>query len=170
MANTTKTAPKMYSTRNDLPENIRKQVGEILNESLAMTLDLWSQVKQAHWNVKGKDFYQLHLLFDEIATELDEYIDLVAERVTALGGVAQGTIRMGAEKTTLPDYPLDAVGGKDHLTALAERLALYGKHVRSGIEQTDNLNDADSADIYTEISRNIDKRLWFIEAHMQGEN
>lgn len=169
MANTTKTAPKMYSTRNDLPENTRKQVSEILNESLAMTLDLWSQVKQAHWNVKGKDFYQLHLLFDEIATELDEYIDLVAERITSLGSVAEGTIRMAVEKTTLPDYPLDAVGGKDHLTAVAERLAAYGKHVRNGIDKTNNL-DADTADIYTEISRTIDKRLWFIEAHLQGEN
>ena len=169
MANTTKMAPKVYKSRIDLSEHTRTEVSELLNDTLAVTLDLWSQVKQAHWNVKGTDFYQLHLLFDEVATELYEYIDLVAERVTSLGCVAHGTVRMAAERTTLPDYPLSAVLGKDHLVALAERLATYAKHVRAMIDKTDGMGDADTADLYTEISRTIDKRLWFIEAHLQGE-
>ena len=169
MANTsTKTAPKLFKSRIDLPESTRKEISEQLNETLAATLDVWSQVKQAHWNVKGKDFYQLHLLFDQVATELYEYVDLVAERITSIGSTAHGTIRMAAAATPLPDYPLDAVNGKEHLIAVAERLAAYGKHVRAGIEKTQEL-DADTADIYTEISRNTDLRLWFIESHLQGD-
>jgi starvation-inducible DNA-binding protein len=169
MASTTKTAPpKLYKSRIDLPEATRKEVSELLNETLAATLDVWSQVKQAHWNVKGKDFYQLHLLFDQVAGELYEYVDLVAERITAIGSTAHGTIRMAAHATPLPDYPLDAVNGKEHLTAVAERLAAYGKHVRAGIDKTEDL-DKDTADLYTEISRTTDLRLWFIEAHLQAE-
>jgi starvation-inducible DNA-binding protein len=168
MATTTKTAPKLFKSRIDLPESTRKEVSDQLNETLAATLDVWSQVKQAHWNVKGKDFYQLHLLFDQVATELYEYVDLVAERITSIGSTAHGTIRMAAAATPLPDYPLEAVNGKDHLIAVAERLAAYGKHVRAGIEKTQEL-DADTADIYTEISRNTDLRLWFIESHLQGD-
>jgi starvation-inducible DNA-binding protein len=170
MANTsTKAAPpRLYKSRIDLPESTRKQVSDQLNETLAATLDVWSQVKQAHWNVKGKDFYQLHLLFDQIATELYEYIDLVAERITSIGSTAHGTIRMAAESTPLPEYSLDTINGKDHLIAVAERLAAYAKHVRAGIEKTQDI-DADTADIYTEISRTADLRLWFIEAHLQGE-
>jgi starvation-inducible DNA-binding protein len=169
MANPTKVAPRTYKTRIDLPEHTRVQVTEVLNESLALTLDLWSQIKQAHWNVKGKDFYQLHELFDEIASEVYEYTDMIAERVTALGCYARGTVKMAAEKSSLPDYPTDAVNGKEHLTALIERLAAYARHVRENIDKTDELKDKDTADLYTEISRTIDKRLWFLEAHIQGE-
>lgn len=155
-----------YKTRNDMPESIRMKMAELLNRSLAATFDMYSQVKQAHWNVKGKDFYQLHEIFDEIAGEFDEWVDMVAERVTTLGGYAHGTVRMAANNTFLPEYPVDAVQGKDHLIALADRLALYGKHVREAIDTAANLGDADTADLYTEISRDVDKRLWFIEAHL----
>ncbi|HEY9676835.1 MAG TPA: DNA starvation/stationary phase protection protein Dps [Drouetiella sp.] len=169
MASTTKHAPpKLYKSRIDLPESTRKEVSDQLNETLAATLDVWSQVKQAHWNVKGKDFYQLHLLFDQIAGELYEFVDMVAERITAIGSTAHGTIKMAAAATPLTDYPLDAIDGKEHLTAVADRLAAYGKHVRAGIAKTEDL-DADTADLYTEISRTTDLRLWFIEAHLQGE-
>jgi starvation-inducible DNA-binding protein len=157
---------KLYSTRIDLAEDIRVKVIEILNQTLAATLDLKTQTKQAHWNVKGMDFYQLHELFDEMATELEEYVDMVAERVTALGGVAMGTARIAAAESILPEYALDAVSGADHVTALADRFGTYAKHVREAIDSTDELGDLDTADLYTEISRNIDKRLWFLEAHL----
>ncbi|MGL6344867.1 MAG: DNA starvation/stationary phase protection protein Dps [Waterburya sp.] len=157
---------KLYNTRIDLAEDIRVKVIEILNQTLAATLDLKTQTKQAHWNVKGMDFYQLHELFDEMATELEEYVDLVAERVTALGGVAMGTARIAAAESILPEYALDAVSGADHVTALADRFGAYAKHVREAIDSTNDLGDADTADLYTEISRNIDKRLWFLEAHL----
>jgi starvation-inducible DNA-binding protein len=155
-----------YPTRIDLPADTRAQLNVILNQTLASSLDLKTQVKQAHWNVKGSDFYQLHELFDEMASELEEYVDMVAERVTALGGLALGTARIAAAKSELPEYPLDIVSGKDHIMALADRYATYGKSVRAAIDQTGQLGDADTADLYTEISRAIDKRLWFLEAHL----
>jgi starvation-inducible DNA-binding protein len=159
----------LHSTRIDLSPEIRSQVVDRLNETLAYTLDLKTQVKQAHWNVKGLDFYQLHSLFDEMAGELEEYIDLVAERVTTLAGVAMGTVRMAAKASQLPEYPVDILEGKDHLIALADRYAQYAKLLRDGIDATDELGDADTADLYTEVSRSIDMRLWFLEAHLQTD-
>ncbi|MEH2040202.1 DNA starvation/stationary phase protection protein Dps [Nostoc sp.] len=155
-----------YSTRIDIPEMLRTQVIELLNQTLASTLDLKTQVKQAHWNVKGKDFYQLHELFDEIAAEVEEFIDLVAERITALGSYALGTARIAAQQSELPEYPFDLVEGMDHVTALADRFAIYAKSLRDGIQKTDELNEMDTNDLYIEISRAIDKRLWFLEAHL----
>ena len=165
-AQVVQTKTHFYPTRIDLAANIRTTVVNILSQTLASSLDLKTQTKQAHWNVKGLDFLQLHELFDEMAGELEEFIDMVAERITALGAVAKGTARIAAEASILPEYPLDAVGGKEHLIALADRYATYGKHLREAIEQTDAAGDADTADLYTEISRAIDKRLWFLEAHL----
>ncbi|MFH7244893.1 MAG: DNA starvation/stationary phase protection protein Dps [Spirulina sp.] len=165
---TRKTNPthRFYPTRIDMPANLRAQVVAVLNQTLAATLDLKTQAKQAHWNVKGMDFLQLHELFDELAGELEGYVDMVAERITALGGTALGTARTAATESILPEYPFEAVDGAEHVAALAERFALYGKHVRAAIDTTDNLGDADTADLYTEISRTIDMRLWFLEAHL----
>ena len=146
-----------YSTRIDIPLEIRTQVIELLNQTLATTLDLKTQVKQAHWNVKGINFYQL-----------EEYIDLIAERVTALAGAAMGTARIAASQSAIPEYPFDILDGKDHLTALADRIAPYAKIIRAAINQTTELGDADTADLYTEISRTIDKYLWFLEAHLHA--
>ena len=157
---------KLYSTRIDLAEDLRVKEIEILNQTLAATLDLKTQTKQAHWNVKGMDFYQLHELFDEMASELEEYVDMVAERVTALGGTALGTARIAASESILAEYPLDAVTGADHIKALADRFGTYAQHVREAIDRTDDLGDADTADLYTGISRTVDKRLWFLEAHL----
>ncbi|MBL1211431.1 DNA starvation/stationary phase protection protein Dps [Geminocystis sp. GBBB08] len=157
---------KLYDTRLDLSVEIRQQVTDILNQTLATTLDLKTQTKQAHWNVKGNNFLQLHELFDELAGELDEYVDLIAERITALAGVPLGTARVASQNSLIPEYPLDFVTGVDHLTALADRFATYGSHLRDAIAKTGDLGDADTSDLYTEISRTIDKRLWFLEAHL----
>lgn len=157
---------KLYTTRIDLAEDIRVKVIETLNQTLAATLDLKTQAKQAHWNVKGINFLQLHELFDTIATELEGYTDMVAERITSLGGVAMGTARVAAQDSILPEYPLDAVSGEEHVAALADRFGAYAKHVREAIGKTDKLGDADTADLYTEVSRTIDMRLWFLEAHL----
>jgi len=157
----------LYETRIDLSLETRTAVITHLNQSLAASLDLKTQVKQAHWNVKGMDFYQLHELFDAMASELEEFVDMVAERVTALGGLALGTARIAAASSPLPEYPLDILDGASHIEALAVRYAQYGKLVRDGIAATDEWGDADTADLYTEISRAIDKRLWFLEAHLQ---
>jgi starvation-inducible DNA-binding protein len=161
-----KASTKLYSTRIDLSVDVRTQIIAILNKTLATTLDLKTQIKQAHWNVKGLDFYQLHLLFDELAGEIEEYVDMVAERITALGGIPVGTARVAAANSLLPEYPLDIATGIDHVTALSDRYGAYGAHVRTAIADTGDLGDADTSDLYTEISRNIDKRLWFLEAHL----
>ncbi len=156
----------LHPTRIDIESGVRSQLITILNHTLAYTLDLKTQVKQAHWNVKGMEFYQLHELFDAMAGELEEFVDSFAERVTALGGIAMGTARMAVSVSTLPDYPIDILDGADHVTALADRYAIYAKLVRDGIAKTDELGDADTADLYTEVSRDIDKRLWFLDAHL----
>jgi starvation-inducible DNA-binding protein len=158
----------LYTTRIDIPEATRSKVIQQLNTTLAASLDIWSQTKQAHWNVKGKDFYQLHLLFDDIAGVLYEHIDLIAERITALGGVAHGTARQSAKGSPLTEYPdTEKMSEDDHLNALADRLAAYAKHLREGIAKCDELDDQDSNDLYVQISREVDKKLWFVEAHMQ---
>ena len=160
-------APTSYSTRIDIPERLRLNLGEILNQTLADTLDLKMQVKQAQWNTKGMNFYQLYQLFEEIAIKLEGYIDLIAERATALGLVAVGTVRNVAQKSRIPEYSLKVSDGQDHLAELADRLAIYAKFVRTAIAQTSDLGDRNTADIYTEISRTVDKYLWFLEAHLQ---
>ena len=166
---TTATKPRMFKTHHPLDESIRIRSVELLNKSLAAASDLTSQIKQAHWNVKGKDFYQLHELFDELYTEVSAHVDLIAERITTLGGYANGTVRMAAENSMLPEYPVEAVNGLDHVAALVERYAKFEKHLQDGIHQTDGWDDADTADLYTEVSRNIGMRLWFLEAHLQGQ-
>jgi starvation-inducible DNA-binding protein len=160
---------RLHQTRIDLPESVRAKLIELLNQTLASTLDLKTQIKQTHWNVKGLNFYQLHLLFDELAGEVEEYVDLFAERITTLGGTALGTARLAAEHSILEEYPHYAYTGLEHIKALAERYAAYGKFVREGIAKTADWGDADTSDMFTEVSRNIDMRLWFLEAHLQAE-
>jgi starvation-inducible DNA-binding protein len=159
---------RRFPTHIDIPAEARARLVDELNQSLACTFDLMSQVKQAHWNVKGKHFYPLHLLFDEIAGELGKFVDEIAERATSLGGYACGTARMAAESSELPEYPAVAVEGHDHLNALVERFGLYAAHVRRAIDASSELGDQSTADLYTQISRTVDKRLWFLEAHLQA--
>ena len=160
--------PKSFKTSIDLSADVRAKSIELLNQSLADSLDLYSQLKQAHWNVKGPNFYQLHLLFDDFAEHAEGFIDLIAERVTMLGGYATGTVRMSAANSRLPEYPTNAVDGMEHVRAVVERLANYAATTREGIEQSDKSGDATTSDLYTEISRQVDMDLWFAEAHLQG--
>jgi len=157
-----------YLTKNSLPVDTRRQVCGLLNQRLADCVDLETQCKQAHWNVKGPSFIALHELFDKVHEAVDGYADLIAERVVQLGGIAEGTARIAAERSTLLDYPLSIAAGDRHVAALSDVLAEFGRSVRIGIEEMNDLQDADSADVLTEISRGIDKWLWFVEAHQQG--
>ena len=159
----------MYKTKIDLSEKVRRNIIVILNERLACAIDLQSQIKQAHWNVKGPTFIALHKLFDEINEDVEEYVDLLAERVVQLGGIAEGTVGVVAKRSTLVDYPLALSAASEHVAALSDALAMFGRTARVGIEEMNELEDADSADILTEISRGVDKWLWFVEAHQQGE-
>jgi len=157
-----------HETMNDLPENVRSQVSDLLNNRLAEAIDLQTQVKQAHWNVKGPQFIALHKLFDEINESVEEYVDLIAERIVQLGGIAEGTIGAVEGRSTLVDYPLTLSSGAEHVAALSDALAAFGRTARVGIEEMNELEDAGSADILTEISRGVDQWLWFVEAHQQG--
>jgi starvation-inducible DNA-binding protein len=163
----TKTPTMTFSTRIDLPENDRHPLIELLNGRLADTADLYSQVKQAHWNVKGLNFFQLHELFDQLAAEVFPFIDLIAERATALGGLAMGTVRMAAASSMLPEYPIEATDGQKHLKALIDRYAIFTANIRKAIDVADEHHDRSTADLFTEISRTADKQLWFLEAHVQ---
>ena len=158
----------MHNTKIDLSKDKREKLIEILNTRLADAADLKSQAKQAHWNVKGMSFIALHELFDQVATNVEGYVDMIAERVTTLGGTAMGTVRVAAEKSTLAQYPLEITDGADHVDALSTALADFGKKVRANIDEADELGDMNTADLFTEISRGIDKDLWFVEAHIQS--
>jgi starvation-inducible DNA-binding protein len=162
-------ASRLYPTKNDLPEAARREAVELLNQRLADCIDLQTQCKQAHWNVKGPTFIALHKLFDEVNEDVEEYVDLIAERVVQLGGIAEGTVGIVAKRSSLIDYPLALSSGSEHVAALSDALAMFGRTARVGIEEMNELEDADSADILTEISRGVDKWLWFVEAHQQGE-
>ena len=158
----------MHPTHNTLPEPIRVQSIELLNKHLAAAIDLHAQVKQAHWNVKGENFIALHELFDLLATEVSLAVDTIAERIMQLGGSAQGTVRVSAKKSRLKEYPLDAVDSREHVDAVSSVLAVFNKHARSAIDETSGLGDAVTADMFTSITRGLDKQLWFIESHLKG--
>ncbi len=159
---------ELHETKIDLAEGKREKLITLLNQSLADSIDLVYQAKQAHWNVKGPNFIALHELFDRVATELDVHVDDIAERITSLGGVAMGTVRISAEKSSLAEYPHEISDGTAHVDALSTALADFGKKARTNIDTTDELGDKDTADLYTNVSRNVDKLLWFVEAHNQA--
>ena len=161
------TDEEKFHTSVDISEKIRDEITSILNRDLAAASDLYSQTKQAHWNVKGENFFQLHELFDKLADEVEEAVDNIAERVTALGGYALGTVRMAAETSYLVEYTCHSGKGKEHVKMLAERYATFAKRAREMIDTTAELGDLSTSDLYTEISRAMDKALWFLEAHFQ---
>jgi len=161
-------APKMYETENDISPERRSELNALMNQRLADAVDLQMQMKQAHWNVKGPHFIGLHELFDKIDEAVESYVDLIAERIVQLGGIAEGTVRVTAERSRLEEYPLFIADGQAHVEAVSKALSTFGHEARQTIAQADELEDADTADIFTEISRGIDKWLWFVEAHSQA--
>jgi starvation-inducible DNA-binding protein len=161
-------APKMYETENDISLQRRLELNALMNQRLASAVDLQMQMKQAHWNVKGPSFIGLHELFDKVDEAVESYVDMIAERIVQLGGVAEGTVRVSAARSRLEEYPLTLADGLAHVEAVAKALSTFGEEARHTIDQADELDDADTADMFTEISRGIDKWLWFVEAHSQA--
>jgi starvation-inducible DNA-binding protein len=159
----------MFDTRNDLPPNTRAKVSELLNARLADAIDLGARTKHAHWNVKGPNFIALHELFDKVAEVVEDQIDTIAERVTALGGTAHGTLAAVARGTSLKPYPEDLAEGLAHVEALSAALADYGAKARAAIESAARLGDAGTSDLFTGVSREVDKYLWFLEAHLHAK-
>src|SRR5947209_13043651 len=159
----------MFKTKNGLSEATRVKAVELLIARLADCIDLQTQTKHAHWNVKGPNFIALHELFDRINEEVEDYVDDIAERAVPLGGVAEGAARTVAKRSSLSEYPANAVDGRSHVEALSTALATFGKAARKAINDANDLNDLDTADLFTEVSRGMDKWLWFVEAHLQAE-
>ena len=158
----------MYETENDIAKSRRVELNSLMNQRLADAVDLQMQMKQAHWNVKGPHFIGLHELFDKVNEAVASYVDLISERVVQLGGIAEGTVRAAAQRSRLAEYPLDIADGAAHVEAVARALSTFGREARNTIDLADELEDADTADLFTEVSRGIDKWLWFIEAHTQA--
>jgi starvation-inducible DNA-binding protein len=156
----------MTSTRIDIPAERREKLCTILNTWLAGALDLSLATKQAHWNVKGATFRELHELFDMLHTNVELHVDEIAERCTALAGTAKGTLQAATSTTALPAFPIDAKDGQALLNALADRYAAFGKGVRAAIDETDGLGDKVTADLFTGVARVVDKDLWLIESHL----
>lgn len=164
---TTATKERRFDTKIDIAPADRDRLIELLNQQMADNADLYSQAKQAHWNVKGIHFLQLHELFDEVAETIQGFTDDLAERVTALGGYATGTVRMAAANSNLPEYPVDAVEGDEHLEAVRDRWAAYAESTRDASRKAADHNDPTTEDLFIEISRAVDKSLYFIESHLQ---
>jgi len=158
---------RTYTTSVDLNVTVRGEMIGLLNQNLADALDLYSQTKQAHWNVKGMNFIALHKLFDEIAGIVEETVDTIAERVTALGADAQGTVRMSAANSTLPEFPSDLGSGEDFVRALAERVAIVANSARAAASTALESGDEVTGDLFIGITRDMDKYLYFLEAHIQ---
>lgn len=159
---------RTFTTGVDLSPTTRNAMIELLNQQLANTADLQSQTKQAHWNVKGSDFYSLHLLFDALAAKRLDESDEIAERVTAVGGYATGTVRMAAANSEIPELPTNINSGTEYVQALVERYSIHANSVRTAIDRAVAGGDVDTSDLFTQISRELDKDLWFLQAHLQG--
>lgn len=153
-------------TKHTMNSSLRDKMIALLNDRLVDAIDFGNMAKQAHWNVKGPSFIALHELFDDVHDHAEEWSDLIAERAVALGGVATGTTQQVGKGTSLTPYPTDLKGGRAHVDALSSALADFGDKIRRAIDTADEAGDADTADLFTEVSRAVDKDLWFIEAHL----
>jgi len=168
ISNTFEEETQMYKTENGISLSRRTELNTLMNQRLASAIDLQMQMKQAHWNVKGPNFIGLHELFDKVDEAVESYVDMIAERIVQLGGIAEGTVRVSAARSQLEEYPLAIADGAAHVNAVAMALAAFGNEARNTIAEADELDDADTADLFTEVSRGIDKWLWFVEAHAQA--
>jgi starvation-inducible DNA-binding protein len=159
---------KLFETRNNIPVETRQQLIDLLNQQLADTFDMVSLVKQAHWNIKGPLFIALHKLFDELADGLLGHVDSLAERVTALGGLAMGTVRMAAGASRLAAYPADLTADLATVEFLADQMAKLAASTRAAADQAESLSDMATNDLFIEVVRDLDKWAWFLEAHLQS--
>ena len=168
-ASTMLAARSMSTSRVELPFEARRKLVGVLQIALATSLDLHSQVKQAHWNVVGPHFISYHELFDRIAAHADAWADLIAERSATLGGVPQGTVRQCATLTQLPDYALGVAEGPAHVEALSLRLQIYCARLREAADamDRDDLRDLATQDLAVQILREAELDLWFLDKHTQ---
>jgi starvation-inducible DNA-binding protein len=157
-----------FPSHINLPREAREELIDLLNTCLATSIDLHWQVKQAHWNIRGRDFISRHELFDDVADHVRKHADQFAERAGALGGYAQGTIRLAVKHSELDEYDLAAVNGDDHIRVLVDRVSVYATTIRAGIDRCGELNDPVTEDLFTQTLGEVEQDLWFLESHLYG--
>lgn len=159
---------RMYPNRVALSDDVKKQVCGVMQERLAEALDMYSQAKFAHWNVKGDNFYQLHLVFDHVAKVIFKQVDPIAERITQLGGVANGTVRQSACVSKIPEYPVETINGMDHVRALADALGHYCEELREASDKIDEIGDEPTSDFFKQLVVEAEEQLYFLESHLEA--
>ena len=164
----TKIIDRMYPNRVALSSEVKMKVVGVMQERLAEASDMYSQAKFAHWNVKGDNFYQLHLVFDSVAETIFKHIDPIAERITQLGGVANGTVRQAACVSKLPEYPVETVVGLEHVNALADALGHYCEELREASDKIDDLGDEPTSDFFKQLVIEAEEQLYFLESHLEA--
>jgi len=164
----TKINSKMYKNRVDLSDDQKKQVVQVMQARLAGALDMYSQAKFAHWNVKGYNFYQLHLCFDHVAKRIFKQIDAIAERMTQLGGVANGTVRQSAQGSPIPEFDTMLVAGMDYVNALANSLGVYAASLREASDKIEEIGDDPTADFFKALDIDAEEQLYFLESHLEA--
>lgn len=164
----TKIVDRMYSNRVALPAEVKQKVVGVMQERLAEATDMYTQAKFAHWNVKGDNFYQLHLVFDSVAEQIFKQIDPIAERITQLGGVANGTVRQAACVSKIPEYPVETVAGLDHVNALADALGHYCEELREASDKIDEIGDEPTSDFFKQLVIEAEEQLYFLESHLEA--
>ena len=157
-------------TKNSLSSDTRSRAAVLLNQTLANCSDLYSQTKQAHWNLRGSRFYQFHLLFDRLAEAVEKHLDTIAERVSSLGAIARGTVRDAAKNSALAEFPTEPAGDGAYLAALTDRYAIAANATRKAIDEVNNAGDVGTADLLTQVLRDLDEALWLLEAHATGKD
>ena len=158
----------MYKSPSHLPDDARVEVANQLNARLSDGLDLHSQIKVAHWNIKGPQFAALHPLFETFAVSLAAFNDSIAERAVTLGARAYGTVRHVAKASGLPDYPQDTSRDLEHVRLLAERFEKYLDNVRQSRSVAEKQNDTDTVDLFTGIVTELEKNAWFLRASLES--
>ncbi|HMO01520.1 MAG TPA: DNA starvation/stationary phase protection protein Dps [Oligoflexia bacterium] len=153
-------------TKIDISKNNALMIAKILNQTLADLSDLFTQLKQAHWNLQGANFIALHKFFDELAEEVEKAVDIVAERAVTLGYPAEGTARMAAASSRLPEFKSGFISDKNSIKLLIDRYALIAKNVRAAIEESESYGDLITADLFIDLGAMLDKSLWFLESHI----
>lgn len=155
-----------FPSHVNLNDDVRAALIEHLNDTLATSIDLTYQVKQAHWNIKGPWFFARHELFDKLAGNLREWTDDIAERASTLGGYAKGTVRMAASGSELGEYDESVIDGKQHIRALVDRYTIFTRQLRDGISAAQDKEDVVTEDLLTEVARGAELDMWFLESHI----
>lgn len=165
-----KAARTITRTRNDTDSNAKAVSQDVLQAIVSDAIDLTNATRQAHWNVKGSHFYGLHQMFERFYNMLNKNTDEMAERMVQLGGVPDGTTQGTGGRTRLIAYDAQLLDGLEHCDALADRYSALAHSLRDGIDKTDEAGDADTSDLLTQVSQEVEQALWMIEAHLQGKD